>query len=260
MDASEYERMHGAEARLWWFRALHTNLLSLLNRYQPAASGRVGALPVRVLDAGCGTGGWLQALGRARPDLARTGLEYDARAAGYAEGKAGCRIVVGTINALPFDAGTFDLVTSADVLCHAGVDQDAALTELHRVLAADGRLILNLPAYRWLMSYHDAKVHNARRYGTAEVAALLRRHRFEPDYLGHWNCFLFPLMALRRLVGGLVGGLGFGGAGAAASDVSVPPAPVNWAFRQLCRIETGLIGRGLRLPFGGSIIVVARKI
>lgn len=259
MDASEYERMHAAEARLWWFRALHANLLSLLNRYTPPHGGRVGVSPLRLLDAGCGTGGWLQSLGYARPDIMRTGLEYDPRAAGYAEGKAGCRIVVGTINALPFEAGAFDLVTSADVLCHAAVDQEAALTELHRVLAPDGRLILNLPAYRWLMSYHDAKVHNARRYRAADVRALLRRHGFDADYFGFWNCLLFPLMVARRLIGGLVGGLVLRSDQVTASDVSVPPEPVNWVFRQLCRIETGLIRRGLRLPFGGSIIVVARK-
>ena len=47
---------------------------------------------------------------------------------------------------------------SADVLCHDGVDERGALQQFHRCLGDAGWLILNLPAYRWMLSRHDAAV------------------------------------------------------------------------------------------------------
>jgi SAM-dependent methyltransferase len=47
---------------------------------------------------------------------------------------------------LPFDANTFDTVTSTEVLEHL-VDPLRALTEMHRVLKPDGYLILSVPMH-----------------------------------------------------------------------------------------------------------------
>ena len=55
---------------MWWYRALHTRLCDAL-----------ADVAGRVLDAGCGTGGFLATLRTRRPDLIRFGLEWDATAA-----------------------------------------------------------------------------------------------------------------------------------------------------------------------------------
>ena len=68
MERSEYEKLDIAEDRMWWFAAMHRNLL--------LAAGRVpipaGNLPI--LDAGCGTGGFLARLAREYRDKAILGL------------------------------------------------------------------------------------------------------------------------------------------------------------------------------------------
>ena len=40
-----------------------------------------------------------------------------------------------------------------------------------------------------------------------------------------------------------------------AAKVTIP-APVNWAFDKVMRVEEALLRAGLRLPFGGSLLIV----
>ncbi len=164
MDPAEYALMDTAEDRMWWYRALHARLCNAL---APSRG--------RVLDAGCGTGGFLAFLRTHRPDLTRFGVEWDAAAAARTRDKSGAITVRASVNTLPFATNSFDAVISADVLCHAAVNPPAALAELKRVLRPGGRLVLNMPAYQWLLSAHDRRVHNARRLTAPATAALLRR-------------------------------------------------------------------------------------
>ncbi|HEY4043644.1 MAG TPA: class I SAM-dependent methyltransferase, partial [Rhodopila sp.] len=96
MEPTEYALMDAAEDRMWWYRALHSRLLDTLN-------GTHG----RVLDSGCGTGGFLTALGSQRPDLARFGIEWNAAAALRGRAKSSALIVRGSVNTLPFDSDSF---------------------------------------------------------------------------------------------------------------------------------------------------------
>ncbi len=106
-----------------------------------------------VLDAGCGTGGLLARMRVERPDLRRLGLEWaDQRVEAAPPKSPRPPVVRGSVDALPFADASFDAVIAADVLCHRAVDPARALTELRRVLRPTGRLIVNMPAYDWLLS------------------------------------------------------------------------------------------------------------
>ncbi len=39
----------------------------------------------------------------------------------------------------------------------------------------------------------------------------------------------------------------------------VPPTPVNRMFEKILDCERALIGRGINLPVGGSLVLVARR-
>ena len=249
MERAEYHRMAMLEATMWWYRALHAGLLARI--------GRLG-LPggARLLDAGCGTGGLLARLSAIRPDLLLHGLEYDAEAAGLARAKlpSGTAVQVGTVNAMPYAADSFDAMVSADVLCHAGVDEAAALAEFRRCLKPGGRLLLNLPAYQWMASAHDVHVHNARRYTAPQARAILAAAGFTAVSCGYWNSLLFPLMLLHRLAAGKAKS-----GGGEGSDVRSFPAWQDRLFFAVTAIERWLAGLGLQFPFGGSVWVEARK-
>lgn len=240
VDAAEYALMDAVEDRMWWYRAMHGHALRAM-----------ASLPARarILDAGCGTGGFLTRLRAARPEADLFGLEYAAVAAARAAAKAGAHVAAGTINALPFPDGAFDAVASLDVLCHRGVDQACALAELHRVLRPGGLLVLNLPAHEWLRSAHDVRVHTARRYERDGIALALENAGFMHPRPRHWNSLLLPLMFVQRKIVKRDEN--------AASDVAPFPAWLDAALGSICRIESGLLGAGLRFPAGGSLIVTA---
>ncbi|MCX7685873.1 MAG: class I SAM-dependent methyltransferase [Acetobacteraceae bacterium] len=235
--------MDAAEDRMWWYRAVHARLLDALAE-RPGAEGPL-------LDAGCGTGGFLARLAAARPGRALVGLEYNPAAAARAARKSGAAVCAGTVNALPFPDACFGAAVSVDVLCHRAVDERAALAELFRVLKPGGTLVLNLPAFEWLRSAHDARVHTARRYTAAGIAAALAAAGFRDIAARYWNSLLLPLMAVQRKL--------LARDPDASSDVGRFHPAVDAAFHAATRLERALARLGLRYPAGGSVMAAATR-
>jgi SAM-dependent methyltransferase len=245
LDPAEYDKLDRAEDRMWWFAALHANLLLLHRRARAATTAEP------LLDAGCGTGGLLARIAAEHPGQSAVGLDAEPVACARAAAKSGRPICAGSVNALPFADAAFGTIFSADVLCHAGVEEDVALAQFHRCLDDDGVLVLSLPAYRWMMSRHDLAVSNIRRYTRSGVHRLLQAAGFRVIFAGYWNMLLFPLMVLTRKL--------LPDDGAPASDVKPYSAPVEAVCRAAMAVERALLRRGMQLPFGGSVIAVATK-
>lgn len=247
VERTEYDLMDAAEDGMWWYRALHAEVLAAL----AAAAAPPGAAPGRLLDAGCGTGGFLARLRLARPGQPAAGLEYFPAAAARARAKAGVPVAVGTVNAMPFADASFTILVSLDVLCHAAADPRRALAEMVRVLAPGGRLILNLPAFPWLASAHDAKVHNARRFTAGTARALLAGAGLADIRTRYWNALLLPLMVARRKV--------LARAPHHRSDVAPFPPWLDRSLHAVTVAERALSAIGIRFLAGGSVLVTARR-
>src|SRR5438045_148599 len=240
MDPAEYVKLDRLEERVWWFAAAHANLLMLARGFDSSAA------PDRVLDAGCGTGGLLTKLAAERPAAVVIGLEADQAACMRAKAKSARPVCRGSVNELPFTDAAFTAIFSADVLCHRDVDEHQALAQFHRCLRPGGILVLNLPAYRWMLSRHDAAVYNVRRYTRRGAARLLRDAGFRLLYASYWNIVLFPLMVITRK---LLPSRGI------VSDVKLYPAPIEALCRAATAFERILLKAGLRFHFGGQLTV-----
>jgi SAM-dependent methyltransferase len=239
VERIEYERMHAVEDRMWWYRGLRALVVQELAR---ALGGRSSEAPV--LDAGCGTGGMLARLGPSA-----FGLEYDPIAAGLACKKAGSPVACGSVNEMPFARHTLAAYVSLDVLCHGGVDPERAANEACRCLRPGAIALFNLPAYGWLLSAHDRRVHNVRRFSRSQARALLAGCGFKVLKASYWNTLLFPLMLLHRVTE----------RDDAPSDVREFPAWLDALFSAALALERAAIGAGLSLPFGGSLLIVAER-
>jgi SAM-dependent methyltransferase len=236
MELAEYARMDAAEDRMWWYGALHRRLVDALTKVQGT-----------VLDVGCGTGGFLARLRADRGDLYGVGVDRAEAAIRRAVLKSGAPIVCASACQLPFADACFDGAVAADVLCHAAVDPARALSDLWRVLRPGGRLIVNMPAYRWLFSAHDRQVHNVRRFTAGGLSMLLREGGFVRIRAGYWNGLLLPAMvAQRKLLA----------RHAVASDVAPFPPWLDAMFHGITEIERRL---PCRLPAGGSVLAIAER-
>jgi len=242
LERREYDKLLVVEDTMWWFRGLHANLLATYRLRNQNSTGRI-------IDIGCGTGGLLRKIADAAPTAWSVGLDTDEVAASVARAKAGRPVCVGSANALPFVGEVFDVIFSADVLCHAGVDEELAVREFYRCLSPGGTLVLNLPAYPWLLSDHDHAVSNVRRFTRKGTRSLLHKAGFADIRVAHWNSVLFPLMLVRRML------VSSGG----QSDVEAYPRPMEYIFWSIMRLENLLLRHGIVLPFGGSVLASAKK-
>ncbi len=98
--------------------------------------------PGRLLDVGCATGVFLDAMRRYGWDV--QGVEPNETAATYAREKFGLDIFIGELHQAQFAGHAFDAVTLWDVLEHV-YDPRATLAELARILRPGGLLVMSLP-------------------------------------------------------------------------------------------------------------------
>ena len=248
VTARAYGIMRAVEDAHWWFDAMEAMTAALLRRDGPR--------PVRdALDAGCGTGRNLVFLERFGGTGTRvTGLDHSAVALGHCRARGLTRLVRGSINELPFDAGSFDLVTSFDVLTAGTVDDALALAETARVLRPGGRLLVRVAAYDFLRSRHDREWNITRRYRRGELRAKLAAVGLRVRVSSYANTWLFPVALAKRLAEAVHP------PHEDASDLQIG-AGRGWVptlLRTLMTTERGWVAAG-RLPFGLSLYALAEK-
>jgi hypothetical protein len=103
----------------------------------------------------------------------------------------------------------------------------------------------------FLAGPHDRAVWGRERYTRRSMRALVEGAGFEVQQLTYANCLLFPLvLALRALERAR---------GAEESSVGTRLPPGNALMYGALRLEAALLGRGVPLPFGSSLLCLARR-
>lgn len=242
MNPAEYEIMAEVEDVHWWYRGLRGLISMYMERY-------VNVDGARILDVGCGTGANLclmQGYGTV------VGLDLLNDALALSKTRDLDSLVQGDAVSLPYADASFDVVVLMDVLYHRNVpDKSAPLREAMRVLKPSGIVMLNVPAYPWLMSRHDLAVHTDHRFVRSEIEDLMTTAGLETVRTTYWNTLLFPIVVLvRKLrVGEETGESDLAGYrdSAATSILGI----VLSVERAILRLTS--------LPFGSSIFAIGRK-
>lgn len=249
METGEYHVLARVEGSHWWFRQLHRQAIEAMKR----EAQRVGR-PLRVFDAGCGTGGLLaQVCKQPWVELA-AGCEPHPVALEHCRGQK-LRVWGCSIEALPEWKPPLDLdvVLCMDVLYHRDVNPWQSTAVMTSLLRPGGLMVINVAAMPCLRRDHDSRVHGARRFLARELRNLVQSHGLDVERLHYWNSWLTPLLWLKLQL-----------ADRAAhrsnnySELEPPHNGLNAFLNGLLRLEH-LVNRWAPLPFGSSLFCQARK-
>ncbi|HEX9481637.1 MAG TPA: class I SAM-dependent methyltransferase [Solirubrobacteraceae bacterium] len=245
MDRDYEQQTFQAEDRHWWYRGRRTVLERVLDGLDLPAGGG----PMRILDAGCGSG-------RNMVELARrgtvTGVELSAPSVEKARQRACGEVIEGSVLEMPFADDSFDLAVSLDVVEHLE-DDLGALREMRRTVATGGALLLTVPAYQWLWSGHDEINHHQRRYTRRSLQAVAEQAGWSQVRTTYFNSLLLPVAILLRVLDRVNTKTT-----ESSLDLWVPPEPVNRILELPLTLEAALIARGGRIPAGLSLLSVFR--
>ncbi len=229
--------MAEVEEAHWWYRSTRALLADHLG--PRLASGGL------FLDAGAGTGatgGWMSTHGRVvASDVEPMALDlYGERAAGR---------VAADLNRLPFADESFDAALCVTVLYHSAIGSPgAAVAELARIVKPGGVVCLMEPGVRRLFRAHDREVHGARRFSLKDLEKLAIDAGLVPEVATGAYSFLVPIAAAKAVLE----------RGKQSSDLDNNQTGLGGLLGKIASTERKLLQRA-RLPFGLSVLVVARK-
>jgi len=223
----------------FWFVAKRKYLSVVLDKYFSQGG--------KMLDVGCGTGAVMEFL-KSRGEV--EGVDMSETALNYCRQK-NLKVEKGLANEMPYSQNTFDAVFALDVLEHLD-NPVGAVKEASRVLKDGGLFFATVPAHQWLWSPHDVSMHHKKRYAKQDFAQLFAGE-FDILALSWIHAFiLLPAMAV-RLIRNLLNNK------SNSSDVKESSAVINKIMSLLYFIEISIFKVFYSLPFGLSLLVVAKK-
>lgn len=241
MEIAEYQNIYENEDSHFFYVAVHELVLDQIERVAKNKK-------VKILDAGCGTGGLLKKM-----RWSAQGIDFSAEAVRLAR-KRGLKAIKGSIGDLPYKDESFDIVTCIDVLITKEVGSDTkALKELCRVLKPGGILIMRVSAVKWLKLAHDKHVHSVRRYNAGEIVAKLKRAGFGVKRISYLHLPLLLVNILQHFREK------WWPPKKVNSSISQPPEIVNSLALAYLRFENWLVSLGVNLPFGLGLLAIAKK-
>lgn len=242
MKEHTYPIMFRVEQAHWWY----TGRRKILSGFVEEICRNVTDRRPRILDVGCGTGANLLMLseyGEAE------GVDVSEDALAFCRERGLSKVRLGAGEELPYEDGTFDLVTAFDVVEH--MDDDlAGLREMRRVLRPDGRVFLFVPTFMFLWGLQDDVSNHRRRYRLPELRRVLEEAGFEIERATYANItFFLPILVMRKLM--RLTGI------KTDSENSINVSAFNGVLGRLFGAESWIL-KFINLPFGVSGLCVAR--
>ena len=233
----------------FWVRSRNRLFKSIVKRF--LANDR----KTKLLEIGCGNGGFIKTITEDK-NIEVTGSEI------YVKGLSYAKKSLPDVNFIQFDVSqgvlgeTYDMILAFDVLEH--IEKDiGAMSNIKNMLSVGGKLIVSVPQHMFLWSSLDEIVKHKRRYSRSDMLEKLTACGLEISYCTSFVFALFPLMVVSRI---------FDRKGTnsrsdeAAFERKVSFSGVlNWMFDKVMQIDEFLIRAGASLPFGGTLVVVAKR-
>ncbi len=240
----EYLKMNEVEEHLWWYKILHFLVYSNIKNLDKN---------IKILDAGCGTGGLLAYLYK-KGFTNLTGFDLSQHAIDFANKRlkdTGISLFQHNLIDPISQKDVFDLIISNDTFYYFSFEeQKQTLNHFHQKLNKNGLIILNLPALQAFSGIHDEAVGIRKRFTKEDLDLLIDEKLFKLKQITYWPLFLSPLIYLSRWIQRQKKKTGTYNV---TSDVNLPPILINHILFFLTQFEVFF---KLPIPFGSSMFVV----
>ncbi|MBA3052345.1 MAG: glycosyltransferase [Candidatus Omnitrophota bacterium] len=242
MKPDEYKYMYELENHHWWFvshRKLVEHLIKSLKIPSPD-----------IFDAGAGTGGNLTAFSR----LGRTtGIDVSEQAVRFCRRRGLKNVILSPVEKIAYADRSFDVITCLDLLEHT-LNPAEVMLELKRVLKDNGRIIITVPAFRFLWSQHDEALGHLRRYEKTSLSCDLHEAGLKIRKMGYFFFLSFfavaPVRIMRKF---LVPKQKFH-----SDTTTLPPEFLNFFLKFLFRVEIKTLNN-FNFPLGTTLYAIVSK-
>lgn len=252
INHDEYKAMYEVEENLWWYRILHLKTLNAIQK-------NFGKNPdIKILDAGCGTGGMMKYLienGFKNVE----GFDFNQSAVDFSlsrQLKVSQKDITKLENSFP--SNTFDVIISNDVLYQFETFEiERIFKNINEYLKPGGIFISNNNAFQVFSGTHDIAVGSKRRFVLSDfhdyiknisTLVILKYH--------YWSFLLSPLILVVRTLQRIQLKMGKIDLSTIKSDVSLPGNFVNAIFYSLLKFESNYLPK---FPFGSSLFIIFKK-
>jgi SAM-dependent methyltransferase len=240
---SELARLEDAN---FWFRSRNKLLMWAIEKYCPNFQS--------LLEIGCGTGYVLTGVSKRFPRATLYGSEIFIAGLGFAATRLpSAKFMQMDARNLPF-VNEFDVIGAFDVLEHIKEDEKV-LSQMYAALKPEGLMLLTVPQHAWLWSSVDEYAYHERRYADSDLRRKIEAAGFRVIRSTSFVTTLLPAMMISRFLQQKVSNQKFD----AAAELKISPW-LNYLFEKMLGAEVAMIRCGVNLPFGGSRLIVARKV
>jgi len=229
----------------YWFAHRNLCIISLARRFAPQGP---------ILDIGGGNGAVSAALQRA--GLPAIVMEPGSGGVDVARSR-GLPVIHATFSSAEIIDGSMAAAGLFDVIEHIA-DERGILHALHRALTTSGWLYLTLPAFTWLWSSEDNDAGHFRRYSIGSARSALTDAGFDVVFASYMFHPLVVPVLLFRSAPSMFGQLKRSKRDT-RRDHRLPDNALGRCISHLLAAEASRIEGGRRVPFGSSVLLVARK-
>jgi SAM-dependent methyltransferase len=242
--SSHFKQLFDIEAGNFWFQSRNRLIIWALQRNFPRAR--------KFLEIGCGTGFVLSGIKKRFPSLLLYGGDIYGSGLNYARKRLGeIDLFQMDVRKIPFK-DEFDVIGAFDILEHISEDE-LAIAQIHKALRNNGGMILTVPQHKFLWSATDKRDCHVRRYNVKELCNKVEGFGFKVLDIISFNSLLLPLMIVDR----------FFKKTSREKCSSIEELRINKianiVLGDIMNLEFLLVRLGIRLSFGGSLLLIARK-
>ena len=240
MEVEVYKRWDEENQKHWWFEGRKKIIYSILKN-------NIRKNDLKILDFGCGVGVNTKMLTEFG-DV--TCFDPSPEAIKFLKRKFNNDKKVLVEDSLDNCSEKFDLIIAADVVEHIENDNEEII-KLHKLLKSDGLFFATVPAYQFLFSIKDIKLHHKRRYNLFNFKKLISPF-FNKIKISYYNFFLFLPISLAIIY------YKFLRKDFIDKVEKKPNKIINFLFYKIFSYESFLLNK-VNFPFGISIIFLGKK-